>query len=184
MTVTRSSLPMRTNAFGIKVLPDDSAAMALTPGKRKPINKPPLAATEAFRKLRRPVSAIIWLVFIVGRVTVLRIIVLRIIVHLLSQPFRQPGESLCEFADTFHSGRYCRSWPRQCLPPWAQVSRAAVPPRSLAVQIGSSRIAARLLPATHVAADGLDQAIAPRWLLSICLPPATPARHRNAPPHH
>src|ERR1700675_153642 len=142
MTVIRSSVPIRTNALGIKVFADAACAdddcadgRALIPGNRNPISNPPLAATEIFKKSRR---------------SNLR----RIIAHLPLLPSRPPGVSLSESSDKFRNDKCCPSPLRQYLHRSVSVSRAVAPPHSSAVPTGSSRIGGRLLPATRAAGDG------------------------------
>src|SRR6202165_5152495 len=99
MTVTRSSVPIRTNAFGMKTLADDCCADAsFTPGREKPISRPPLAATENFKKSRRSIPVLAFPV---------------LIGHLRSPPSRRPGGLPFGCADMFHNDKYFRSYPDQ-----------------------------------------------------------------------
>src|SRR6202049_3497291 len=109
MTVTRSSVPIRTNAFGMKTLADGCCAEAslLTPGRYKPISKPPLAATENFKNSRRSIP-VLGFELLIG--------------HLPSPPSRRPGGLPFGCGDMFHNDKYCPSWPGQYPHRWALVS--------------------------------------------------------------
>src|SRR6266567_6542493 len=140
MTVTRSSVPIRTKAFGMKPLPADCAeACLLTSGKQKPSNKPPLAETESLINSRRSIP-----------LRSCRVL----IGPLPSPPSRPRGGLPYESVDRFHSDKRCPSSPRQYPHRWVLVFRATERLRSSAVPIGSSRIGGRLPRSMHVAKGG------------------------------
>src|SRR5207237_10615554 len=166
--ITLPSFAIRRNPVGTNVELPCSAALAepLSRGMCTPRINPPPARTLDLRKWRRLQFTIV------------------LTSHLLAPSTAPRDEWRVGCADTFHTGRCFPSSLCRCLHRWAVVFRAAARQRSSAVPIGNSRTAARLRQSKRAAVDDSDRARGPRWLLLLCLLPATAARRRIALPRH